>query len=255
MSTVTLTTFAIYKTTRAGGVEHLFGAVDSRRAADGAVELLASSVPLNAASFKDLAPQVGEGLLMLYGRDSLEELHRWRAKARAIGAEFSYAEVDVEVGDIQVGLTDRAMLKNAQPKTRFLNVRRMRAGLRLQIADAFSRYAEGEDNTGSGTRVSQIAMRPDRFGRLFQDDADFGALDVLVIPVADDPDELGKMRSLAYVRPGARVVDIRHAGARIVLPTWMTSPSAARGTRPSSSQRRRRPLMDSAHHFGTGGRT
>lgn len=231
-SSVRGTVFSIFRTRKtpdASGcpVDVLYGASSGRLGDDGKLELLADSVPFHAESFKNKAPKPGFGLLMLYGiRDSLEEMQYWRIKAREMGAEFVSAEFEFEVGTIEPKLTDRQLLKATAGKNRFLNMRRMKSDLQTQIFETFSAYAnsDGEKSDENLSRVSQIANRPDLFDRLLVDDRDFAALDILVIPVADDDAFPGKMRQLAYVKPGARVLTVLQGSSdvRILLPAWMT---------------------------------
>lgn len=233
-STIKLITFAIYKSS-ADAVEILHGAAWGSRNSDGHIELEAGSVPFHADSFKDKAPKPGFGLLMLYGvRDSLEEIQHWRAKARELNAEFAYAEFEFDVGQIEVGFTDRAMLKTSAGKNRFLNFRRMKSSLQSEILHKFVSAAEsaGEKIDENLNRVSQIATRPDLFDELFFRDRALAKLDVLIIPVADDPGVPGKVRHLAYVRPGARVVSVVQGGdPQIALPAWMKDKKVARNVR------------------------
>lgn len=228
-STVRVTTFAIYKKPlKAGGaVEVLHGAMVAPVGDDRIVNLLAGSVPFHSDQFKAKAPKETCGLLMLYGvRDSLDELHYWRTLARKLGAEFASAELEFEIGHIEPGLTDRALLKStAGGKTRFLNFRRMKASLQAEVLDRFTAYSMS-DGTGIDeelNRVSQIATRPDLFDRLLKEDPDLSKLDILVIPVADDLALPGRMRQLAYVKPGATLVSELHSNSevRIELPNWM----------------------------------
>ena len=239
MSTVKLTTFSIYKvnTGPAGAsIQTLAGSVAVRFGASGQVELLADSVPFHADSFRDRAPKPGFGLLMLYGiRDTLEEMHFWRTKAREMGAEFTSAEIEFAVGDIEVGLTDRAKLKAAAGKGTFLNLRRMTSSLQSQVLHQFSEYAasEGANINEEMSRVSQIATRPDLFDKLLVDDSDLSKLDILVVPVADDPAAPGRMRQVAYVKPGAKVLSVVQGTdqATVLLPLWMTDVAAAKKMR------------------------
>jgi len=237
-STVKLTTFSIYKALKkpneAGEtVKVLFGASASRVNDSGNIELLADSVPFHTEAFKTKAPKPGFGLLMLYGiRDSLEELYYWRSQARAMGAEFTYAEFELAIGYLEPGLTDRKILQDTKGKSRFLNLRRMRASLQSQILQRFSEYvsSEGADINEEMSRVSQIATRPDLFDRLLVEDKDLAKLDVLVIPVNDDVEGTGKMRQVAYVKPGIQVVSVVQGSdtATIVLPSWMTNKRLAK---------------------------
>lgn len=238
-SSVKLTTFSIYKVTKGpsgSSIQTLAGSVDARFGDTGQVELLADSVPFHADLFRQKAPKPGFGMLMLYGiRDTLEEMHYWRTKAREMGAEFASAEIEFAVGVIEVGLTDRAKLKAAAGKSSFLNLRRMTSSLQSQILHQFSEYAasEGANIDEEMSRVSQIATRPDLFDKLLVDDSDLAKLDVLVVPVADDPAVPGRMRQVAYVKPGAKVLSTVQGTdkATILLPQWMTDVAFAKRMR------------------------
>jgi hypothetical protein len=229
-STVRFITFAVYRRTGTLGaknavIEVLHGASAARFAPDGCVELLAGNVPYNAKSFLTLAPADGEGLLMLYGRDALDETYAWRRKARDLDAEFAYAEIEIAVGHIEKGLVDRAGLRAAAGNVRFTNVRRMKASLQLDILARFAGYVmrEGGDPDVSMSCPAQMALRPDLFTSTLRDDADLGQLDTLVMPVADNPAVPGQMRQVALIRPSAQVAGITQGSdeVRIVLPNWM----------------------------------
>lgn len=88
------------------------------------------------------------------------------------------------------------------------------------------------------SRIRQIAERPDLFDRFLAEDKDFKHIFVIVIPVADDPNDPTKIRQYAYVRPQARVVGVRQGTleASLVLPAWMTDESAARKARKAVKQ-------------------
>lgn len=240
MSTIKITTFALFKTKGKPGapgstIDPLVAVAARFNEVSGQIELLAGSVPYHADSFKNRAPKPGCGLLMLYGiRDSLEEMHFWRTRARELGAEIATAEFEIDVGTIEVGLTDRDLLKATNGKNRFLNIRRMKKSLQIDVVTKFAEYvvSEGYELEGS-MRVSEIATRPDLFDRLFEDDNELSKLDILVIPVADDPEVPGRIRQVAYLRPGARVVSEVHgsAGAKILLPAWMIDSSLAKKMR------------------------
>jgi hypothetical protein len=240
-SSVKLTAFSLYRVSGTPGaanasVTPVCGAVAGRFGADSRIELLADSVPFHSASFKGKAPKEGFGMLMLYGvRDTLEEMHYWRTEARKIGAEFAHAEIEFLVGDIEVGLTDRAKLKANAGKGKFLNLRRMTSSLQTQVLTKFGEYAvsEGANIDDEMSRVSQIATRPDFFDRLLQEDHDLAKLDVLVIPVSDDPEVPGRMRQVAYVKPGAQVVSIVQGtdAATLLLPKWMSDAADAKKLR------------------------
>lgn len=237
-STVKLIGFSIYKAKpgilkKDDPVEAFYGASTIRVNDSGVVELLLDSAPYHSDAFATKKPKPGFGMLMLYGiRDSLDEMYFWRTKARELKAEFAYAEFEFRVGEIEVGLTDRNTLRSAPGRNRFLNVRRMKASLQTDILARFTDYAnaDGLDIKEEMRRVSQIANRPNYFDHLFQDDDDLAKLDIVVIPVADDPAIPGKMRQMAYVRPGAEIVSIVQGStaATILLPDWMTDKDAAK---------------------------
>jgi hypothetical protein len=144
-------------------------------------------------------------------------------------------------------LTDRELLSKTDGRNRFLNLRRMRAPLQLDVLKAFQKYVDDERPGASEkemARVAQISTRPDLFDKLLQDDIELSRLDVLVIPIADNTKFPGKMRQVAYVKPGATVVSViqGNSNAKISLPKWMTSDDAktmraefdARGTKESA---------------------
>lgn len=229
-SSVKLTAFCLYRKKAARGdtpasVEALDGALDARLGADGHVELLAGPAPFRSKDFVGAAPAPGFGTLMLYGiRDTVEELYRWRNHARQIGADFASAEFEVEVGTLETGLTSRELLHAAGGKNRFLNVRRMTSHLQGQVLQAMRKYEP------ELTRVVEMAQHPELFDRVLLDDPDLRSLDVLVIPVADDPGSPNLMRQVAYVRPGAKVLKVHQGSdqATIYLPSWMSNEKEAK---------------------------
>jgi hypothetical protein len=236
-STVRLTTFAIFREPKASDknseIEVLYGASAARRSKDGKIELLSSGIPFHSQAFANKAPKAGFGTLMLYGiRDSLEALHFWRAKARELGASFSSVQIEFSIGNLEVGLTDRALLKKSHGANRFLNFRRMKASLQSEILHKFTEYAkeEGVNIDEEMSRTAQIATRPDLFDRLLYEDKELKKLSILVIPVADDPEVPSRLRQVAYVKPGAPVVSMVQSNddAKIVLPIWMTDTKAAK---------------------------
>jgi hypothetical protein len=245
-STVKLTAFALFKRERVAGqpgftVERICGASAARVCDDGSIELLADSVPFHAPSFQSKSPRPGNGLLMLYGiRDALDEMQYWRTRARDLGAEFAHAEFEFAVGTIEVGLTDRPLLKAAAGRNRFLNVRRMSAALQSDVLLHFSEYSDSEGTPLDERlpRLAQIASRPDLYDKAFIDDADLGRLDILVIPVADDPSSPKAVRQVAYVRPNARCVSVNqgNSGVCILLPSWMTGLDAVQVARLQTQQ-------------------
>jgi hypothetical protein len=221
MSTVRLITFALYKSAAlrpksADEVEIIAGASQAKIVKDGKLELVIASCPMQSAQLVPKTPV--DGILMLYGiRDTTLELQRMRNEARRLNAEFAFADVEVEIGDIEVGLVDRALLD--KKTLRFLNVRRMKSSLQADVLKKFSEFAksENQDIDGSMERVSQIATRPDLWDKLFANDPGFKNLEVLVIPVADDPHVLGAMRSLAYVRRNAKITKIVQGSDHVSL--------------------------------------
>lgn len=236
VSTIKLTTFALYSargTRTDREVKVIAGATNPRIAQDFVIELDAANVPFASRAFREREPKEGHGLLMLYGiRDTLDEVMKWRKLAREKpNTFFASAEIEIEVGQLESGLVDRKMLKAQGAEMAFANLRRMTADTQTEILDRFAEYA-AQDKLKPKTdmsRISQIAMHPEYFDRLFQDDRAFKHLSIFVIPVADNPEVKGRMRQLAYVRPGAKIVGIKQGSteARIVLPSWMETEAAA----------------------------
>ncbi|MFG6488291.1 hypothetical protein ACG04R_16510 [Roseateles sp. BYS78W] len=221
MSTVFLSAFANIRK-RGRGLELLGGASSWRRMEDGRFELTLASVPLSKPGRVGRAPAPGEGMLLLYGRDRMEEMRQQHEQARAVGAELAVADFEFEVGEIERDLVDRSTLQGL----RFANVRRMKADLQTAILHQFAGYVdmEGGNSNRSMGEAFQIATRPDLFPRLIQDSKNFGGLDVLVIPVADGEDY--RIRQLAYVRPRARLVSVRQCSDVVLrLPEWMNVPA------------------------------
>ena len=204
MSTVKLTLFASYTKNKSGPegkVGILFGASESHLMENGHFGLLFSGVPIA----KELPPPASpsEGLLMLYGlRDSTEELQRRRTQARNEGANFQFAELEVEVGEIAVGIIDAELIK----KCRFANVKRMSAALQQEIVDTFAEYIEQEGGKPEVemNRIKSMALRPDLFGRLISEHKLFKKIEVLIIPI----EERGVIRQVAYVRPNCKYVSL-----------------------------------------------
>tara|TARA_B100001105_G_scaffold64845_1_gene50752 strand:+ start:1096 stop:1905 length:810 start_codon:yes stop_codon:yes gene_type:complete len=236
---VALTSFVVYRVNgRAGDpaatVDVLAGGEAARFTPEGKLQLLASSAPFHSDAFKGRAPKPGHGLLALYGhRDALEELQYWRARAREMKAEFAYCNFDVQVDRIIEVLVDRKRLRDNH-EAKFLNLRRTMSGLQSEIFERFAGYVASEGGTNTAmTAVSHIATRPDLFDRFFEDDKDFKHLSVFVIPVADDSDVPGKMRQMAYVRPGAKVLNIVQGSDQVdvLLPAWVTDEKAAKKLR------------------------
>jgi hypothetical protein len=236
MSTLKLMSFGAYKVTGIPGtkeatIEPVFGFAAARFDAEGKIELLAGSAPYHAASFKNKEPRAGAGLLMLYGnRDALEESQYWRTEARRLDSIFAAVEYEIEVGNIEVGLTDRALLQATNGQNRFLNVRRAKKSLQNEILEKFAEYVDGEggDSDKTMSTVAHIATRPDLCDRLLEEDKELSKLDVFVIPVADDLASKLKIRQVAILRPGATVVSEVQSGTdtQIVLPSWMSKDEA-----------------------------
>lgn len=166
------------------------------------------------------------GLLLLYGlRDCMEEMRVRRTRARTRGDEFHFAELSVEVGEITTSKIEQDDLKSI----RFANVLRMSAALQGEILTTFASYivddgGDPESLDGSMTAIRQIATRPDLFGRLLQNHRDFKHLDVLVIPVSDDPKRPTFVRQMAIVRSGAKITEMEQnvESCEFVLPDWFT---------------------------------
>lgn len=244
MSTVKLVTFALFENSKrgvaagAGPAKPVVGAVASRIGDSGKLELLADSVPFRSRKFDSRKPADGCGMLMLYGvRDTLDEIHHWRTYAREHQLEFASAEYELDVGNIEVGLVNRQTLKEHGTEMAFANLRRMTVSLQSEILHRFSEYAisEGVGIDEEMRRISQIATRPDLFDKLLQDDRELANLSVLVIPVADDPALPGRMRQLAYVRPGVKVVSVVQSNDEvdILLPAWLYDKDVAAKARKS----------------------
>lgn len=242
VSDIALTSFAVYRVRgkkEDAKVEVLAGASDARIDENGRVQLLASSVPFHAKSFAKRYPADGAGILALYGhRDAMEELAYWRAYAREQNAQFAYVTYNVAVGFINPLLVDRQRLKE-NPNTGFLNMRRTMSSLQDEIHEKFYQYVKEERGNAdvNMARVSQIATRPDLFDRLLEEDKDLKQLAVVVIPVADDPETPGKIRQLAYIRPGATVLDVRQGVETVdlLLPNWVTDEKVAKKFRKASA--------------------
>ncbi len=228
-STVKVITFAVYSksgSARAPKIKCIHGASDARVAEDGVIELLIDNIPFNSKTFKGKPPAPGKGLLMLYGNtDPLADQARWFATARANGWQIARAELEIEVGYMEAGMVSRQILKEYGRYMHFANLRRLTADLQTSIAEDFARYAEKEMSTVDAERLQDVARNPQYFDRLFEEDKDFSRLTVFATVLLDDPQFPKKMRQVAYVRPEAKIVDIRQGGTdvRLVLPSWMTN--------------------------------
>ena len=226
-SSVKLTAFASFTVPKTGvDLKVAYGASRGVIAGEGEESrryLEMGNVPFGRRGVK--APE--GGLLMLYGfRDNIDELKDRRAAAREAKAEFHYGEVEAEVGvnGIVVGIIDRKALNGL----RFANVKRMSADLQSDILSAFSSYVkeEGGREKEDMSKIRQIAQRPDLFCRLLDEDPDMKSMEVLVIPVADDPQYPARIRQVAYVRQGAHILNIDQNTEqnKFVLPQWMLVP-------------------------------
>ncbi|MFK4705878.1 hypothetical protein ABIC83_002717 [Roseateles asaccharophilus] len=230
-ATVKLTSFCLYRVHGKPGseqtIEVVAGAADARFGSDGKIQLLLASSPFHSPAFDGRAPKDGTGLLALYGhRDALEELQYWRERARAEKAEFAYVDYEVWVSEISPQLVSRNLLQEPDgDKYGFLNIKRMQSGLQQEILNKFRIYVEKEGGSVDEdmSRVVQMAMRPDLFSRWLDEDKDVKDVQVMVIPVADDPEVPGKIRQVALVRPGIAILSQEQGDGRyeIVFPSWM----------------------------------
>lgn len=223
MSTIGLTTFALYRapTFRPDtleGVEVLAGAKEAKLSSTGRLELEIASLPVHSAHCAAHLPR--EGVLMLYGRqDSMLELQRMRSEARRVNAEFAWADLEVDVGEIATRTVDRSALRAAGQSMRFLSLRRLHSSLKGEVLQQFTDYADsqGDKIDASLSRDAQIASRPDLWDRLYRDDRDFQHIDVLVIPIADIPDAPENLRYVAYVRETVRITSITQGSDHVAL--------------------------------------
>jgi hypothetical protein len=223
MSTIGLTTFAIYRSPTVrpetlDGVEVLAGASHAELATGGQLELTVDSVPVHSNACAERLPR--DGILMLYGRqDSMLELQRMRGEARRVGGLFAWADLEVDVGELFVLTVDREALRKAGASSRFLNFRRLHSSLQTEVLEKFNAYAaaSGESLDSSAKREVQIASRPDLWDRLFRDDSDFQHIDVFVIPIADDPAAPSSIRYVSYARPGLNVESMAQGSDHVTL--------------------------------------
>lgn len=162
----------------------------------------------------------GGGLMLLYGfRDTLDELKVRRMQARQSGFDFHIAELSVEVGDIAVPLVNERTIQGLK----FVNVKRMTASLQSIILSEFSKYAEQRGEEEKLAKIQQIARRPDLFEPLLDESPLFKHLDLIIIPVADDPMRPNHIRQLGYLRNSACITEIEQNTERneFVLPDGM----------------------------------
>lgn len=235
---IKLTAFAVYKKkvahpTSVDDIEIIAGASDVKvDPVTGRVQLLASSIPLKTEAMRHRAPRPGFGLLALYGhRDALDELFLWRSIARKARAEFAFVEFDAVVYELSTQLIDRKAIKDSNGQLRFANLRRCRVELQKEILESFAKYVDEEGGNSEITmsNVVQIATRPDLCFNLLSRDPDLKHMTVFVTPVADNPDVPGRMRQIAYVKPGVEIINVSQGddACDLLLPAWLTDPSLA----------------------------
>lgn len=217
MSTIKLTAIASYSFDKEGNkVEVDYGATNAK-VVDGRVVFELSNSPLD----NGLIHPAG-GILLLYGlRDCSEEMQKRRIDARAKKRQFHYAEIEVDIGELPTQIIKPSDIKDY----RFLNVRRLNAELQNQILNQFGAYMNSDGVAESEvveqmSRMSQIAMRPDYFGRLAQRCQPFTHADVIVIPVSDKPGHPNAIRQMGFLRDKAKIVGINQSTelAEFVLP-------------------------------------
>lgn len=235
---IKLTAFAVYKKKvahpkSADDIEIIAGASDVKvDPATGRVQLLAASVPLKTEAMRNRFPRPGCGLLALYGhRDALDELFLWRSFARKAKAEFAFVEFYAVVHELSTQLLDREGIRASEGRLHFANLRRCKVDLQKEILDAFAGFVDEEGGNSAATmsNVVQIATRPDLCFNLLSTDPDFKAMTVFVTPVADDPEVPGRMRQVAYVKPGVEITNVTQGDETcdLVLPAWLTDEALA----------------------------
>lgn len=195
MSVITLTTYVIYDK-RPNVVVMAHGAPAKK--VDDYWESVVTNVALPIGM---TAP--ADALTMLYGlRDTGEECHRRFLEANAEGFVMQHADFMVEVGNIPRVLVDRNVLQD----TEFVSIKRMRVDLQAEILEHFQGFLR-DDGTAVPTKmatISDIATRPDLFGRLVQTVDAWKHVKVFAYPVSDGR----KMRQVASVFPGAKLVEV-----------------------------------------------
>ena len=234
MSTVKLTSIALFKGS-ANSATELIGA-SAVPSQNGVTELLMSSVPFHADSMSNRVNDIANaeskfpGLYLLYGnRDVLDERQHWSNYARKTqGVVFASVEIECEVKGICPGHVDREILKSFRDsdgnEMGFLNLRRMKASLQLEILAKFQDAIKAEGgNPDLMLKPAQIATRPDLWPQVMNEDEDFKKIDVMVIAVADDPAVPGKMRQVAWMRPKTKVASVLQSRTdiHILQPQWM----------------------------------
>ncbi|WP_137917042.1 hypothetical protein [Hydrogenophaga sp. 2FB] len=229
-SIIKVMTFAAYRVSGKGkdqSVSVIAGAADGR-INNGVVELLADNVPFNSKILQGREPAGGKGLLMLYGgRDVADELFQWRTRARKEDFKIAFATIDIEVGYMESNLITRKMLKTYKSNMQFAYVRRMVSDLQADILEQFATLNDQIAPLKKGGSASSIALYPNLFDQVFEQDKDLANLQVLAIPLMDDIDypEKMRLRQVVYVRPQAKIVNITQGAtdAHILLPSWMTN--------------------------------
>lgn len=195
MSVITLTTYVIYDK-RPNAVVMAHGLPAQKN--NGRWESVVTNISLPVG----MAPPAN-GITMLYGlRDTGEECHRRFLEASNNGRVMHHADFMVEVGDIPRVLVDNEVLKT----TEFVSVKRMRVDLQGEILAHFQRFIEEEGGMPAiqMSKISDIATRPDLFGRLVDTVDEWRHIKVFAYPVSDGK----KMRQVATVFPGAKLVEV-----------------------------------------------
>lgn len=225
-SRVQLTFFSLFhrRGEEDGQLQPLVGAKKVWRGVDDELHVDVTSVPFHTRAMDRYAPRSG-GLLGLFGiRDALEELQHWRAVARHSQAEFASLQLQVNVGVVHTGVITRDVLRAQRESVRFLNIRRNATGLQKELLQQFAAWVgeEGGNPAATMTTVAQMALRPDLYARVMEQDADFRHVDVLVFPLADRADPRNT-RQIAYLRAGAPIQDARQGDGQVHmhLPFWM----------------------------------
>lgn len=225
MSTIKLTAIASYSIDEASNkVEVDYGATNAKLV-DGRVVFEVSNAPLEGG----LIHPAG-GILLLYGlRDSIEEVQKRRIDSRAKNRKFHFAEIEVDVGELPTQIIKPSDVRDYK----FLNVRRLNAELQNQILNQFGAYMTSDGLAESEviermSRMSQIAMRPDYFGRLVQRTQTFMHADVIVIPVSDRPGSPNSIRQMGFLKDTAKVVGINQSTefSEFVLPKKLAARSS-----------------------------
>ena len=225
---VQLTLMCLYRLHAEGAAQTVSAFVGSEAVSqqNSSIQITAGSVPFHDKAMDVLAPRQDRALLTLFGiRDALQELQHWRAVARTAQAQFTYLQLQVDVGAMPLGALTRSSLQQAGASLRFVNVKRCAVQLQKEWLQQFAQWVEQEGHDGGQMRIlPQMAKRPDLFERLMWEDPDLAHVDVLVIPLAD---RIGSesTRQVALLRAGARITAITQGSdqAEVQLPQWMGS--------------------------------